>query len=50
MLELSKNKGCRIIHGREMLVNQGAKQFEIWTGREAPILLMRRAMRKWLAI
>lgn len=49
LLELSKNKGCRIIHGIEMLVNQGAKQFEIWMNREAPILAMRRAVKKYMA-
>lgn len=33
--------GIPAIGGIEMLIAQGARQFEIWTGREAPIELMR---------
>ncbi len=33
--------GIPCIGGIEMLIAQGAKQFEIWTGREAPVDLMR---------
>jgi len=35
--------GCGIVYGIEMLILQGARQFEIWTGREAPVGTMRRA-------
>lgn len=34
--------------GVEMVVTQGAKQFEIWTGKEAPIDVMRSAIEKRL--
>ncbi|MBP9664158.1 MAG: shikimate dehydrogenase [Pyrinomonadaceae bacterium] len=36
--------GIPCIGGIEMLIAQGAKQFEIWTGREAPLELMREAI------
>lgn len=29
--------GCRIAYGKDMLVCQGARQFTIWTGLEAPL-------------
>lgn len=32
------------IDGKDMLIFQGAKSFEIWTGREAPIDVMKRAL------
>ncbi|HUL37523.1 MAG TPA: hypothetical protein VLW47_07540, partial [Thermodesulfobacteriota bacterium] len=31
-LREAKEKGCLTINGLEMLVHQGAAQFEIWTG------------------
>jgi shikimate dehydrogenase len=33
--------GCLPIHGIDMLIEQGALSFELWTGREAPIDVMR---------
>ncbi len=36
----AKKAGVAANGGLEMLVAQGAKQFEIWTGREAPLELM----------
>jgi shikimate dehydrogenase len=39
----AKAAGARVISGVEMLIYQGAASFEIWTGRSAPIEVMRRA-------
>jgi len=36
--------GCRTANGLGMLVHQGAKAFEIWTGRNAPFGVMRQAV------
>lgn len=36
--------GCRTIDGLKMLQYQGAAQFSLWTGREAPHEVMRRAL------
>jgi shikimate dehydrogenase len=38
--------GCHVASGLEMLLFQGAKAFEIWTGKRAPLEVMRRALRK----
>lgn len=35
--------GIPAIGGLEMLIEQGAKQFEVWTGRKAPVDLMRQS-------
>jgi len=50
-LREAKERGCRVIPGYEMLLLQGVAQFELWTGKPAPIDLMRtilkdRLMRK----
>ncbi len=34
---------CRTVEGVDMLVEQGARSFEIWTGRPAPAAVMREA-------
>ncbi|MBE0583578.1 MAG: shikimate dehydrogenase, partial [Desulfofustis sp.] len=36
--------GCRCINGLQMLLYQGAAQFELWTGRAAPLRVMREAL------
>jgi 3-dehydroquinate dehydratase/shikimate dehydrogenase len=35
--QLAKKRGCIVIPGIEMFVQQGARQFEIWSGKPAPI-------------
>lgn len=35
--------GCRVVEGIEMLVEQAAASFAIWTGLPAPVEIMRRA-------
>jgi 3-dehydroquinate dehydratase/shikimate dehydrogenase len=42
-LKDARAEGCQTISGLEMLVAQGAMQFELGTGRKAPRDLMRRA-------
>lgn len=44
LLKEAKKKGAKIIHGIEMLLNQGTAQFEIFTGQKAPEEEMRRAL------
>jgi len=36
LLKDAEGKGCRIVEGLEMLLEQGIAQFEWWTGKKAP--------------
>ena len=44
LLRLARRRGCRTVAGWQMLVEQGAAQYEIWTGLRAPVAAMRRAV------
>ena len=44
LLKIAKKMGCKTVSGVEMLVFQGAKSFEIWTGLKAPVDVMRKAV------
>ena len=46
LLAAAKAAGCKTSNGLGMLLHQGAKAFEIWTGKPAPIDVMRRALEK----
>jgi shikimate dehydrogenase len=41
----ARASGAKVVDGFEVLVRQGAKSFELWTGVPAPIDVMRRAVR-----
>ncbi|MGH9476830.1 MAG: shikimate dehydrogenase [Terriglobales bacterium] len=43
LLRRAKTAGAQTINGVEMLVIQGARQFELWTGKPAPVDSMRAA-------
>ncbi|MBM4295355.1 MAG: shikimate dehydrogenase [Deltaproteobacteria bacterium] len=43
LLREAKARGCQTIDGLQMLIYQGAAQFELWTGRPAPLETMTRA-------
>jgi shikimate dehydrogenase len=44
LLREAKSAGCAVINGLSMLLYQGIEQFEAWTGREAPVEVMRAAL------
>lgn len=44
LLIAAKAAGCQTANGLGMLLHQGAKAFEIWTGQAAPRDVMRRAL------
>ncbi|MGA8027560.1 MAG: shikimate dehydrogenase [Bryobacteraceae bacterium] len=44
LLKRAKEQGCTVIYGAEMLLEQAARQFEIWTGDSAPRAAMRGAL------
>lgn len=44
LLAEAEAAGCMVVNGLEMLLYQGVAQFELWTGRSAPVDVMRRAL------
>ena len=46
LLKAARAAGCRVSNGLGMLLYQGAKALEIWSGRPAPIATMREALEK----
>lgn len=44
LVKIARQKGIPVIPGSEMFVHQGARQFEIWTGKPAPVEEMHRAV------
>jgi shikimate dehydrogenase len=48
-LREAKARGCRTVPGYEMLLLQGVTQFELWTGKAAPVELMRSILKERLS-
>jgi 3-dehydroquinate dehydratase/shikimate dehydrogenase len=48
LLKLAQSKGCGTISGAEMFVHQAARQFEIWTGKPAPLDNIRQVLLRQL--
>lgn len=48
LLKTASQRGCITIDGAAMFVHQGACQFELWTGGEAPIFTMDETVRSAL--
>lgn len=46
LLASARRAGCKTANGLGMLLYQGAKAFQIWTGRKPPIEIMRKALIK----
>jgi shikimate dehydrogenase len=44
LLQAAQARGCFVMHGLSMLLYQGAFAFELWTGRDAPVEVMRHAL------
>ncbi len=44
LLREAKQAGCKTIDGTKMLLYQGVTQFELWTGKEAPVEVMRKSL------
>jgi len=40
----AEERGARLVDGLEVLVRQGARSLTLWTGRDAPVDVMRRAV------
>jgi 3-dehydroquinate dehydratase/shikimate dehydrogenase len=48
LLKMAQAKGCGTISGAEMFLHQAARQFEIWTGKPAPIDAIRQVLLRQL--
>ena len=44
LLAQAEKAGARVVEGLGMFVHQGARAFEIWTGKQPPVADMRRAL------
>jgi shikimate dehydrogenase len=44
LLTLAREKGCAVVYGYKMLLYQAVKQFELFTGRKAPLPAMESAL------
>lgn len=49
LLLIAKARGARILGGLGMLLYQGVAAFEIWTGRDAPVSVMKKALKNQIA-
>jgi shikimate dehydrogenase len=48
LMKIAKARGCLAINGLGMFIHQGAEQFRLWTGLDAPLRAMTRAVEKAL--
>ena len=46
LLRAARSAGCRAANGAGMLLHQGTRALELWTGRPAPVGVMRAALEK----
>jgi shikimate dehydrogenase len=50
LISEAEARGCRVLSGAGMLVYQGARAFELWTGRRAPVESMRQVLEEALQL
>jgi shikimate 5-dehydrogenase len=50
LIKDAKSIGCKTINGRMMFLGQGARQFELWSGKPAPWKVIERAFENALKI
>lgn len=50
LMRAARARGCRVANGLAMLVAQGARSLEIWTGAPAPVSVMREAANRALGL
>lgn len=48
LLKVARKKGAQVLNGLGMLLHQAAASFEIWTGKEAPIEVMKTVLEEHL--
>ena len=48
LLKMAEERGCKTLTGLPMFIRQGLRQFELWTGKQAPYEVVERAL--WAAL
>jgi 3-dehydroquinate dehydratase/shikimate dehydrogenase len=46
LIKEARQRDCTIVTGVDMFIRQAALQFEIFTGKEAPVKLMRDTLKR----
>lgn len=49
LLKQARERGCKTVSGIEMFVRQAAAQYKLFTGKEAPLEVMRNTLRKGIS-
>ncbi len=49
LLKQARERGCKTVSGIEMFVRQAAAQYKLFTGKEAPLDVMRNTLRKGIS-
>ena len=49
LLKQARERGCKTVSGIEMFVRQAAAQYKLFTGKEAPLEVMRSTLRKGIS-
>jgi 3-dehydroquinate dehydratase/shikimate dehydrogenase len=49
LVKEARDRGCTVVTGVELFVRQAALQFQLFTGREAPVELMRKVIKRALS-
>jgi shikimate dehydrogenase len=44
LVRAARRKGATVVHGGRMLLHQAARQFELYTGKDAPLAAMETAL------
>ena len=44
LLKEAQKRGCKIVFGYKMLLYQGVRQYELYTGKKAPLEVMEKAL------
>ena len=49
LIKQARERGCKTVSGIEMFVRQAAAQYKLFTGKEAPLEVMRTTLRKGIS-
>ncbi len=50
LIRRARRLGCQVIYGHEMLLHQGLRSLELWTGRSAPLEAMKSSLFRSLGV